>query len=103
MELSVNDKLLTPKEVADFLRISTHQVNRLCRVGKLSRIKLGPKTIRIREKDLIAYLEQAADAGAKEHRNGNKERQWHLPSELHIFGSENGEEETISPYPWHEE
>jgi excisionase family DNA binding protein len=48
--------LLTVREVADAMRVSTMTVYRLIRAGSLPAIRVG-KHFRIREHDLDAYLE----------------------------------------------
>ena len=100
MNISLNTKLLTPKEVADFLQISTHQVNRLCRKGVLSRVQLGPRTYRIFEEELLEFVRQEAVAGALEHPHGRKEAEWHLPSKLHVHGPNDRSVETLPPFAW---
>jgi len=61
VDISLKTKLLIPEEVADYLRISIHQVNRLCRSGKLKHIKVGQRTFRFTEKHIIDFLEQAIE------------------------------------------
>ena len=51
-----NLALLTVREVAAALRLSTATVYGLCRLGELPCIRTSTNTIRIREDDLAAYL-----------------------------------------------
>ena len=51
-----NLALLTVREVAAALRLSTATVYALCRLGELPCIRTSTNTIRIREDDLAAYL-----------------------------------------------
>ena len=103
MDISFQTKLFTSEEVANFLRISTHQVNRLCRLGKLSRIKISERTYRITEEAVLEYVREAALAGAMEHPNGNQTNKWHLQSKLHFHRSNDGGITTIPPFAWDEE
>jgi excisionase family DNA binding protein len=54
----VNDKLLTPEEVAERLGISPLTVVRWMRAGKLPGRKLGRKFWRVRAADLDAFITQ---------------------------------------------
>ena len=49
-------RLLTVREVADMMRVSTMTVYRLIKAGDLAAIRVG-KHFRIRESDLGGYLE----------------------------------------------
>lgn len=49
-------ELLTPREVAETMRVSTMTVYRLVKSGELPAIRVG-KHLRIRAADLAAYLE----------------------------------------------
>lgn len=100
MDISLETKLLTTKEVASFLRISTHQVNRLCRKGVLRRIQITERTFRFREEDLLEFLGQAVETGALEHRDDNQEAKWHLPSKLHFHSPNDGQAETLPSFAW---
>lgn len=54
---SVNEiKLMTPREVAEAMRVSTMTVYRLVKAGSLPAIRVG-KHLRIRRSDLQAYLD----------------------------------------------
>ena len=54
---SVNEiELMTPREVAETMRVSTMTVYRLVKAGTLPAIRVG-KHLRIRRTDLRAYLD----------------------------------------------
>ena len=54
---SVNEiELMTPREVAETMRVSTMTVYRLVKAGTLPAIRVG-KHLRIRRADLRAYLD----------------------------------------------
>jgi excisionase family DNA binding protein len=54
---SVNEiELMTPREVAEVMRVSTMTVYRLVKAGTLPAIRVG-KHLRIRRADLRAYLD----------------------------------------------
>jgi excisionase family DNA binding protein len=50
-------KLLTVQEVAEWAKVSTKTVYRWIAGNKIPAIRLGSRTYRIAEKDLIDYLE----------------------------------------------
>lgn len=52
------EELLTPKEVADALRISVKTVQAMLRNGTLPHIDHGYRLKRIRRSDLNAYIEK---------------------------------------------
>lgn len=54
--MDADHRLLTVREVADVMRVSTMTVYRLIRAGSLLAIRVG-KHFRIREADLNRYLE----------------------------------------------
>jgi excisionase family DNA binding protein len=56
-----NDQLMTIKEVADFLRISTISAYSWVRDGKLPAIRIG-KEWRVRSRDLDQWLEVRSTA-----------------------------------------
>lgn len=64
--MDVDHRLLTVREVADLMRVSTMTVYRLIRAGELRAIRVG-KHFRIRESELNAYLDnqtvRATDGG----------------------------------------
>ncbi len=49
--------LLTAREVADVMRVSTMTVYRLIKAGELPAIRVG-KHLRIRERDVARYLDE---------------------------------------------
>jgi len=58
------DKLLTIKEVAEFLRVSKRSVNRYIEAGKLKASKIGQW--RIFQKDLEEFLQKTKNIKKKE-------------------------------------
>jgi excisionase family DNA binding protein len=50
------DDLLTTREVAEAIRVSTMTVYRLIKSGELPAIRVG-RHLRIRRRDLLAYLD----------------------------------------------
>lgn len=52
------EKLLTPEEAAEVLRVKTRTVMEWLRQEKLRGFKLGGKLWRIKESDLRAFIEQ---------------------------------------------
>jgi excisionase family DNA binding protein len=58
-----NDKTIymTPEEVAEHLQISTRQVYRLLKSGKLVAVRFGPKTVRF----LRSFIESLATPAAQ--------------------------------------
>ena len=50
--------LLTKADVAELLKISTRQVQRFIADRKLSAIRLGHKTLRIRQADLERFMKR---------------------------------------------
>ncbi len=61
----VEHEILTPEEVARYLRINAQTTYRLLRVGKLPGIKIGQQW-RIRKADLDTYLQAALSFEARE-------------------------------------
>ncbi len=53
----MEDRLLTRKEAAEFLRCSVIHLHRLTKCGEISCIKRG-KYIRYRIRDLLAFLDK---------------------------------------------
>ena len=49
--------LLTAREVADVMRVSTMTVYRLIKAGELPAIRVG-KHLRIRERDVVQFLDE---------------------------------------------
>ncbi|MBC8218886.1 MAG: helix-turn-helix domain-containing protein [Planctomycetes bacterium] len=56
----MNDEMLTPEEVAEFLKVPIETVWRWCREGKLPAIKIE-KFWRISRKELGEYLKTRAN------------------------------------------
>lgn len=52
------EKLLTPEEAAEALRVKVRTVMEWLRQGKLRGVKVGGKLWRIRESDLKAFIER---------------------------------------------
>ena len=48
---------LTRSEVADFLKVSTRTIDRMCEDGKLKYWRLGPRYIRFNLDDVLAAME----------------------------------------------
>ena len=57
MAVPAGERLLTVREVAAALRVSTMTVYRLIRAGELRALRVG-HSYRIRESDVDAYLEE---------------------------------------------
>ena len=53
----MSDRLLTTREVAAFLGLSSETVLRRYRAGELPGIRLGSNVLRFRESELEAWLE----------------------------------------------
>ena len=53
------NKPLTRSEVADFLKVSTRTVDRMCEDGKLKYWRLGPRYIRFNLDDVLAAMQQS--------------------------------------------
>ena len=63
MASAVPYDLLTPREVAEVMRVSTMTVYRLIKSGELRAVRVG-KSYRLREDDIDAYLsKQYTQAG----------------------------------------
>jgi excisionase family DNA binding protein len=60
----VNDRLLTTREVADYLGFSSETVLRRYRAGELVGIRLASNVLRFRESDLEAWLELCLEGAA---------------------------------------
>ena len=52
------EKILTPEEAAEALSVSVFTIKKWLRAGKLKGVKAG-RVWRIREKDLIEFLEES--------------------------------------------
>lgn len=51
------DEWLTPKEIANELKVSTWTVLEACRQGRLQSLKTGAHTVRIRREWLEAWID----------------------------------------------
>ena len=60
--------LLTVRETAERLKVSTATVNALCEAGRLAFARVSTHAIRIAEADLVAYL------GAQRHQGVSTRR-----------------------------
>ena len=65
MARAIPDDLLTTREVAEAIRVSTMTVYRLIKAGDLPAIRVG-RHLRIRRRDLLAYLEARVVGGGGE-------------------------------------
>src|SRR4029450_2175287 len=78
-------RFLTPREVADQLRVSTMTVYRLIKSGELRAVRVG-KSYRLRDEDIDAYLsKQYPEAGCPPYLrpfHGSRVRPRHLPLRL---------------------
>jgi len=54
------DKLLTSDQVAEILQVSRSFAYQLMRSGKITALRIGDRAIRVRESDLMDYLDQSA-------------------------------------------
>jgi excisionase family DNA binding protein len=59
----VNDRLLTTRQVADYLGFSPETVLRRYRTGELAGIRLASNVLRFREADVEAWLELCSRPG----------------------------------------
>ena len=55
--------ILTKKEAANYVRSTTRYIERMIRAGRLRALKPTGKLVRIRLKDLEAFLESGATIG----------------------------------------
>jgi len=60
MQQSANDRLLTPAEVREALRVGRRKLAELLRSGALEATYLGSRTVRIRESAVRALVERCA-------------------------------------------
>jgi excisionase family DNA binding protein len=63
---AASDDLLTTREVAGRLRVSTATVLRRFRSGEIPAVQLGPRTLRFRRSDIDALLDPAASLSPEE-------------------------------------
>jgi excisionase family DNA binding protein len=61
-------KLLKINQVAEILQVSRTSAYRLCQSGELPSVRFGPQTVRVRESDLVEYIESCTKNGS-EHLN----------------------------------
>jgi excisionase family DNA binding protein len=61
-----NSAILTKKEAAEFVRCTVGYLERQIRAGRLRALKPTGKLVRIRLKDLEAFLESGATIGGAE-------------------------------------
>lgn len=61
-----HERLYTTHAVAEWLTVSETTVRRWIHDGKLHGVRLGPRTLRVRESDVEAYIERHADGGKQE-------------------------------------
>lgn len=60
----MNDRLLTTRQVADYLGFSPETVLRRYRAGELAGIRLGSNVLRFRESEVEAFLESCSKTQA---------------------------------------
>ena len=60
------EKLLTAKQVASILNISTSTVRRLCRDGELQCLRLGFRTVRFYRSDVEEFLKRSESTKVKQ-------------------------------------
>ena len=63
MASAVPYDLLTPREVAEVMRVSTMTVYRLIKAGELPAIRVG-KHLRIRSNDVVKFLDERVVSAA---------------------------------------
>ena len=61
----MNDRLLTTRQVADYLGFSPETVLRRYRAGELVGIRLASNVLRFRESDLAAWLQERVHLAAR--------------------------------------
>ena len=69
MASAVPYDLLTPREVAEVMRVSTMTVYRLIKAGELPAIRVG-KHLRIRSNDVVKFLDERVVTTAPRGRKG---------------------------------
>ena len=78
MASAVPHDLLTPREVAEVMRVSTMTVYRLIKSGELPAIRVG-KHLRIRGQDVAAFLDARVvrtPSGSGSTKSASKGRPW---------------------------
>jgi excisionase family DNA binding protein len=63
---AVNSAILTKREAANYVRSTTRYIERMIRAGRLRALKPTGKLVRIRLKDLHAFLESGSTIGGAE-------------------------------------
>jgi excisionase family DNA binding protein len=63
---AVNSAILTKREAANYVRSTTRYIERMIRAGRLRALKPTGKLVRIRLKDLDAFLESGSTIGGAE-------------------------------------
>jgi excisionase family DNA binding protein len=58
----MTDDLLTLSETAALLKMESHSVSKLIRIGLLPSLRLGPRTVRVPRRLLLERLEEMAGA-----------------------------------------
>jgi excisionase family DNA binding protein len=53
------DKLLTGDQMAEILQVSRSFAYQLMRSGKITAFRIGDRAIRVRESDLVEFLDQS--------------------------------------------
>ena len=64
MQQQDSSRLLSVREVADRLRISTRSVHLLIRRGSLRAVRLGPRATRVKAAEVERYIREATAGGA---------------------------------------
>ena len=63
--MSDSDKMLTPREAAELLKVHICTIRRLYRDGELEYCRLGHRTVRIFQNSVLKYLENTKSAKPK--------------------------------------
>ena len=58
-----NDRLMTAKEAAEVLRVSTRTISYMFASGELPKVKLSPKKVFVTHEDLQKYIESKKSGG----------------------------------------
>jgi excisionase family DNA binding protein len=62
--MNIDEKLMTSQDVCDFLRISKQALHEWVIDGKIKAYKLGHRTVRFRETDVLALFEEGGPENA---------------------------------------
>ncbi len=98
---SLEEKLMTTQQVADWIGFTPQHITRLCRARQIPHYRIA-RTYRFQRHEVLVWLRQAAVTGAEEHRHGRKESEWDLPRQLHVSRPEDEDDEALSPFSWDE-